>query len=216
LFLIITAFAQEPAVFSFKGVPIDGSKAEMISALIDKGFEYDELNDVLMGEFNGQQSMILMNENHGKVYRIIVAAKNPSYNEAEVRIAYINLIQQFRDNPKYDEHEPNEFIPETEDISYEMTVHNKLYDAIFVFNPTYKWTEDDWAKARENIKNEIEANEYPSPEEKLKAYLSAVENYSSKAFPKGIVWFRIFEHYGDYSIGLYYENWENKPQGEDL
>lgn len=188
----------------------------MISALINKGFEYDKKSDVLMGEFNGQQSMILINENHGKVYRIIVAEKNPSYNEAEVRIAYNNLIQQFRDNPKYDENEPNEFIAETEDISYEMLVHNKLYDAIFVFNPTYKWTEEDWAKARENIKNEIESNEYASPEEKLQAYLETVKNYSSQAFPQGIVWFRIFEQYGKYGIGIFYENWDNKPKGEDL
>lgn len=209
------AFAQTPATFKFMGVPVDGSKRDVISALVEKGFVYNEKGDILSGQFNGQQSMILINENNGKVYRIIVAQENPSYNEAEIRIAYNNLIQQFRDNPKYEENEPNEFISETEDISYEMIVHNKLYDAIFTFNPTYNWTEEDWSKARENIKNEIEAKQFPSPEEKLNAYLSAVANYS-KSFPQGIVWFRIFEQYGKYGIGIYYENWDNKPKGEDL
>ena len=215
LFIVTAVFAQEPAIFSFMGVPVDGSRSEVIVALKDKGFVYDAKNDMLSGKFNGQQSMILINENHGKVYRIIAATENPTYTEAEIRIAYNNLISQFRDNPKYDENEPNELISETEDISYEMIVHNKLYDAIFVFNPTYNWTPEDWDKARENIKSEIEAKEYSSPEEKLQDYLSTVQNYS-KSFPQGIVWFRIFEESGKYGIGIFYENWDNKPNGEDL
>ena len=32
----------------------------------------------------------------------------------------------------------------------------------------------------------------------------------------GSVWFKIFEYYGKYYIGLYYDNLINKPNGEDL
>jgi len=42
-------------VTRFLGIPVDGTKAEMISKLKDKGFnEAIGLDDVLEGEFNGK------------------------------------------------------------------------------------------------------------------------------------------------------------------
>ncbi len=51
-------------------------------------------------------------------------------SETDIRIRFNRLCSQFKDNGKYlslDDYT----IPENEDISYEMAVRNKRYEAIF-------------------------------------------------------------------------------------
>lgn len=52
-------------------------------------------------------------------------------DETNIRIRFNNLCEQFADNPKYTSLADNCMIPEDEDISYEMLVHDKRYEAIF-------------------------------------------------------------------------------------
>ena len=60
LALVNSSYAQED-VTKFMGIPVDGSKTEVVSQLINKGFEYDESQDNwtrLTGFFNGVNSNI--------------------------------------------------------------------------------------------------------------------------------------------------------------
>ena len=53
----ISSYAQEKDVTKFLGIPIDGTKSEMIAKLKGKGFtqvNYDQ-NIILEGEFNGRE-----------------------------------------------------------------------------------------------------------------------------------------------------------------
>lgn len=71
-----TANAQKD-VTKFLGIPVDGTKAEMIQKLKAKGFTstaYDP--EILEGEFNGEKVEIHIVTNNNKVYRIIVADKS--------------------------------------------------------------------------------------------------------------------------------------------
>ena len=47
-------YGQESGPLKFLGIPIDGSKEQMISKLRAKGFTYSPHRDVLSGQFNGE------------------------------------------------------------------------------------------------------------------------------------------------------------------
>ena len=218
-----TVFGQSESTLKFLGIPIDGSKSEMVATLKSKGFRYDSNSDFLIGDFNGRESHIGIVENHGKVYRVVVFDAN-TYDAGQIRIRFNNLIHQFENsNGKYYYIVQNEIIPEDEDISYEINVHDKQYSATFIYNPLYGNDE-----LRDKLVNEVvEENKLLlekkgiTPEEFYSDKDNYIQVFSSivdKIFQmsKGSVWFQIFEYYGKYYIGLYYDNLINKPNGEDL
>lgn len=171
LFAGIAISAQTNSnVLKFMGIPVDGSKTEVVQKLKEKGFKYDSVNDCLVGQFNGQDSHIIVSTNKNKVDRIIVR-NTTGTNETNICINYNNLLHQFNNNSKYVTTGVNEPIPEDEDISYEMSIHNKRYEA--AFHP------------KENI-------------------------------TQGCVWFTICEFRSKYYIAIFYENLNNRPNGEDL
>ena len=222
LIMCSTVFGQSENTLKFLGIPVDGSKSEMVEALKAKGFKYDSEYDCLVGDFNGKESEIGIVENHGKVYRVVVFDANTS-DAGEIRIRFNNLIHQFENSDsKYFYIFPNNPIPEDEDIHYEILVNKKQYIAEFIYNPLYGNDE-----LRDRLINEaIEESEEVVKDGKNIEFYSDKDNYdqlvSSIAGLKVIqmsnssVWFKIFEHYGEYYIGLYYDNLLNKPNGEDL
>ena len=224
MFVMYTlVFGQSEGTLKFLGIPVDGSKSEMVAALKDKGFRYDSNSGFLVGDFNGMESHIGIVENHGKVYRVVVFDANTS-DEGQIKIRFNNLIHQFENsNGKYYYIDQNEMIPEDEDISYEINVHDKQYSATFIYNPLYG---ND--KLRDKLINEVvEENKLLlekkgiTPEEFYSDKDNYIQVFSSivdKIFQmsKGSVWFQIFEYYGKYYIGIYYDNLINKPNGEDL
>ena len=117
-------------VTRFLGIPIDGTKAEMIQKLKAKGFTSSlSDSDALTGEFNGRKVNIYVGTNNNKVYRIMVADAKLE-DETNIRIHFNHLCEQFKNNKKYISFE-DYTIPESEDISYEMIVHKKRYEAGF-------------------------------------------------------------------------------------
>lgn len=223
-------FGQSESTLKFLGIPVDGSKSEMVAALKSKGFEYDSESDFLIGDFNGRKSHIGIVENHGKVYRVVVFDLN-TCDAGDIRIRFNNLIHQFENNDKYYYIVPNDIIPEDEDISYEINVNKKEYIAEFLYNPLYGNDE-----LRDRLINEaVEESKLFLEEKKDEKNIDGItfgEFYSDKdnydkliSFHLGLkviqmsnssVWFKIFEHYGKYYIGLYYDNSLNAPNGEDL
>ena len=223
LIMCSTVFGQSEGTLKFLGIPVDGSKSEMVAALKSKGFRYDSNSGFLVGDFNGMESHIGIVENHGKVYRVVVFDAN-TYDAGQIKIRFNNLIHQFENsNGKYYYIDQNEMIPEDEDISYEINVHDKQYSATFIYNPLYGNDE-----LRDKLVNEVvEENKLLlekkgiTPEEFYSDKDNYIQVFSSivdKIFQmsKGSVWFQIFEYYGKYYIGLYYDNLINSPNGEDL
>lgn len=195
-------FAQS-GVLRFLGIPIDGPKSSMIEALKGKGFEYRNVdgNDVLIGDFNGRKSNIYIHTNRNVVDRVFVC-DNAYVSESQIKIDYNNLISQFQRSEKYFELIPNVLLSDEEDISYEMSVNNKSYDAVFCLKPVFTDEEKQMIQ---------DANEGKVSNED---YLKVAEMIQSKII--GNVWFRIQEHYGEYGIGIYYDNLLNRADGEDL
>ena len=230
LIMCFTVFGQSESTLKFLGIPVDGSKSEIVEALKSKGFEYDSESDFLIGDFNGKKSEIGIVENHGKVYRVVVFDAN-TCDEGQIKIRFNNLIHQFENNDKYFYIFPNDPIPEDEDIHYEILVHKKQYIAEFRYNPLYGNDE-----LRNRLINEaVEESKLFLEEKKDEKNIDGItfgEFYSDKdnydklisfhlglkviQISNGSVWFKIFEHYGKYYIGLYYDNLLNAPNGEDL
>ena len=130
--MTITAIAQESNTIKFLGIPVDGTKKEMISKLQAKGYEYDAYSDVLFGEFNGTNVVIVVQTVNNRVWRIGICDENANNDVANIKIRYNNLFKQLSNNDKYEVYDGST-LEEKEDISYEMTVHNKRYDAYFTF-----------------------------------------------------------------------------------
>lgn len=134
LFVLMTivAIAQESNTIKFLGIPVDGTKKEMISKLQAKGYEYDAYSDALVGEFNGTDVIIFVHTVNNRVWRICIADENMNSDEANIKIRYNRLFEQLLNNGKY-EGAGGSTLGEGENISYEMSVHKKRYDAIFAF-----------------------------------------------------------------------------------
>lgn len=146
LMLIFSAsiFAQTE-VTKFLGIPVDGTKSEMIRKLKAKGFEDHPYYDkCLTGEFNGKNVNVYVITNNNKVYRIAVI-ETSDLDEGQIKIRYNNLVRQFENNRKYipgAESATEYIIPEDENISYNISVKNKQYQAAF-----YQMTDEEQASS---------------------------------------------------------------------
>ena len=212
-------------VTKFLGIPVDGTKAEMIPKLMAKGFtphKYGE-TDYMSGEFNGSQVHLFIKTNNGKVYRIMVS-EIQTFDEGDIRIRFNNLYQQFKKNPNYItlKDSNNYMIPQTEDISYEMQMHSKRYEAVFFQKATIS-SEENARIVDEAMKHITLTTDdgKPMTAEQIDAVRDALSKtmlpyFEEMSASKKIVWFRISEHYGKYFLSIYYDNEYNKADGEDL
>lgn len=160
------SFAQNKDVTTFLGIPVDGTVSSMKQKLVSKGFVPKKVgtNEFLEGEFNGQDVKVYIVTNNNKVYRIMLADKN-HVDEAQIKIRFNNLVKQFENNKRYYAFEDFS-LSDKEDISYEMTVHNKIYAAYYLQDTVY-----------ENIGAEIQtAMEEKYSDEELKNPSETVKN----------------------------------------
>lgn len=135
LLIAVIANAQTD-VTKFMGIPVDGTKAEILSKLREKGFKssYTMGADCLEGVFNGVDVYVFPQTNGNKVCRIGVLYKN-TLDEQQVKIHFNRLCQQFANNGKYQAIANNQEIPESENIQYKITVNKKQYEAGFIQLP---------------------------------------------------------------------------------
>ena len=139
-------------------------------------------------------------------------------DETNIKIRFNNLCRQFEKNKKY---LPATFesqtIPDNENISYEMIVNKKRYEAVF-----YQISSTmDTLKIREEIRNRLleryTEEQLKNPTEEILADSNhEATMYLYELCYKRSVWFMIDEQYGKYSIVLFYDNEFNHPDGEDL
>ena len=221
LIMCSTVFGQSESTLKFLGIPVDGSKSEMVKALKAKGFEYDSESGFLIGDFNGKKSQIAIAENHGKVYRVVIFNAD-TYDEGQIKVMFNNLIHQFENNDKYFYIFPNNIIPEDEDIHYEILVNKKQYIAEFMYNPLYgndelrdRLINEAVEESEEVIKNGKNI-EFYSDKDNYDRLVSSITGLKVIQMSNSSIWFKIFEHYGKFYIGLYYDNLLNAPNGEDL
>ncbi len=211
----INAFSQND-VTKFLGIPVDGFKPDMIQKLKGKGFvstNYDK--DVLTGEFNGYDVNVYVVTNNNKVYRIMISDAN-TISETDIKIRFNNLCNQFKNNSRYAGIE-DYTIPEDEDISYEMSVNNKRYQAIFYQQMEQVDTTLIANELKSILLEKYTEEELETPTEDIqKDILNKTFSYMMDKISMKTVWFMISELYGKYYISMYYDNEYNRSNGEDL
>lgn len=215
----ITSFAQQKDVTSFLGIPVDGTVLSMKQKLVSKGFVPKKVgtNEFLEGEFNGTDVHVYIATNNNKVYRIMLCDAN-TQNETNIKIRFNKLVSQFVNNKRYISLDKYTLSDE-EDISYEMTVNKKNYDAVFYQVPNKM--EIDTLALQEKVRNEllskytVEELIKPSEETTKEIQNTAIKIGMEMMFMKP-VWFRICESYGEYYITMFYDNEYNRSHGEDL
>lgn len=223
LLITVTMLFAQPEVTKFLGIPVDGTKSEMISKLKAKGYTWNSTLECLEGEFNGRDVMIRVVTNNNKVYRILVRDKY-TCNETDIRIRFNTLLSQFIKNDRYfpDFGASNEPIDEDENISFNISVNKKRYQASFIqFD---KKILADTILYRNKLEQYLN-DRYPEEEiAELRDKLNEdsdfafqfVSNMYEDWFGNNSVWFMISEEYGKYRILLFYDNNNNAANGEDL
>lgn len=211
-------FAQKD-VTKFLGIPVDGTKSAMIQKLKAKGFTYNQRLDCLEGEFNGREVRVHVVTNNNRVYRIMVADAY-GVDETAIKIRFNTLCRQFKNNGKYLPATivENQEIGEDEDISYEMSVNKKRYQASFgqINNEidTVALADYFYKKATELYSEEELSNLTEEQISDLKVKIAL--QYTFEIMEKKSVWFMIDGTYGNYRILMYYDNGYNQANGEDL
>ena len=219
MMISFSSFAQNKDVTKFLGIPVDGTKTEMKQKLIAKGFVPKKMGDLewLEGEFNGTDVRAFIVTNNNKVWRIMLADKN-RVDEAQIKIRFNILVSQFENNKRYiplDKYT----LSDEENISYEMTVNKKNYDALFYQVPNMEKV--DTLALQKKVHNELLSKyteaELKNPSEEITKEIqnTAIKIGMEMMFMKP-VWFRICESYGEYYITMFYDNEYNHANGEDL
>ncbi|WP_195258461.1 hypothetical protein [Phocaeicola vulgatus] len=215
LVISVSLFAQKD-VTKFMGIPIDGFKPEMIQKLKEKGFVSSASDkNILEGEFNGSQVTIHVVTTNNKVSRIGISDVN-YVDETDIRIRFNRLCQQFKSNSKYTSLD-DYTIPEDEDISYEMKVNNKRYEAVFYQNPVITDSIAMANELKEILLQKYSEKELENPTEDIKTDITKMGvSYAMDLISKKPVWFIISDFYGKYYITMFYDNEYNRANGEDL
>lgn len=197
LLVSVTSNAQKD-VTKFLGIPVDGYKAEMKKKLTAKGFSYNAQDDFFEGEFNGRDVNVFIVTNKNKVWRIMVCDKN-TCEEGEIKIRFNNLCRQFAKNKKYlaaNMEESDYTLSDSEDISYEMMVNKKRYEATYFQMPDPS-TVDTLAiqsRVKENLLQKFTQEEIDNPSDKQREEMKSIATLeaASIAFEmmeKKLVWF---------------------------
>ena len=217
--IIAISMSAQNDVTTFLGIPVDGFKSEMKQKLVSKGFVPKKVgtNEFLEGEFNGTDVRVYIVTNNNKVYRIMLCDAN-TQNEANIKIRFNKLVSQFENNKRYTSLDKYTLSDE-ENISYEMTVNKKNYDALFYQVPNMEKV--DTLALQKKVHNELLSKyteaELKNPSEEITKEIqnTAIKIGMEMMFMKP-VWFRICESYGEYYITMFYDNEYNHANGEDL
>lgn len=197
LVLSIVAYGQEKDVTRFLNIPIEGEKSEMFEKIKAKGFKVTKFagDKILTGKFNGQDVYVdVAADKNDEVYRVIVADKT-SCNERSVRIKFNNLCYQFSENSKYLSATKNWAISEDDDISYELRVGKKTYQAVFFQKPSEIGDSIIWSRVTYRYALNKLHGVYgeQSEEEELQEIERIYNDELSELCLKKRVWFTIME-----------------------
>ena len=197
LMLGVYAFAQKD-VTQFLGIPVDGTKTEMVQKLKAKGFKYNSTYDWLEGEFNGGKVTLRIVTYNNKVWRIVVSDKWAT-DEANIKIRFNNLCRQFAKNEKYLPLKGEPELLEEERIGYEMMVNNKRYESAYYQSPkdliTLSEEEKSLALTEGGLRDAPwDSLTFEEQKEQVSAWIDYAED---KYWSKKSVWFMIAKDAND-------------------
>ena len=218
-FLMSSVMFGQQEVTKFLGIPVDGSKSKMIRQLKKKGFRRDFYTpNVLVGEFNGMDVNVHIATTKKKVSRIMICDAN-HIDEAYLKARFNILCAQFEKNNKYlsvASSSLDYIVSDNEDISYEMSVNDKRYEATYYQLPTGIDRNAAIEDLQSFLRTRYTEEELDDPQKQAEIEETAF-SYKWDKYAMRIVWFIISEYSDKYYITMFYDNEYNRiSEGEDL
>ena len=177
---------------------------------------------MLEGEFNGHPVYVGISTNNNKVRRILLVDKNAA-SETNIKIRFNTLCQQFENNKRYFYSFEKQNIPDDEDISYQMNVNKKRYQASYIqrYKEELLDTAAIWKKTYEQLSYKYTKEQLANPTEEIADELKSKYNFIFVNHAREIqenksVWFMIDERGDGYRIVMFYDNKYNEANGDDL
>ena len=203
----------------FLGIPIDGSKQEMIRKIQGKGFLYNKQLDCFTGVFIGEKVVVSLRTYEGKVCQVMVSSLQ-SYSEKQIKDKFNNLMKQFNEHPNYISAPLEQaYIDKKERVSREISQNGKKYAAYYM-QITHDLDTTIWMKDMERIAHDVVDQlgdiDSLSEHDKDLTGIYIEQKAMRQQYLHNIVWFKIIENKGKYSIGLYYDNLYNQSLGSDI
>ena len=214
----LKAFALFP-ITKFLGIPVDGSKTEMIEKLKAKGFTFLEEFDVLQGKYEGIDVNLRVITHNDKVFRIMVSDQKP-YDGATIKDRFNDLVHKFKNDKRFlDFDSINEFyIDDKVNLDHEILENRKEFQASFLIadRPVTEYNKT-WLMrvANKELGNKYTADQMKHSTEAIDELCEVVSRLHADALVKRRVWFNIGEFEGKYFINLFYDNANNQPDDED-
>lgn len=220
IFAITLNVTAQNDVTKFLGIPVDGTKSEMLQELKAKGFTsspYD--NEILEGEFNGKLVRIYILTNNNKVYRIGVYDAY-SISSYDIISRFYTLLSQFKNNDKYTEltytiDYSDTAIKDNNEVDsriFDYLLNNNDFQPIFAQEPENNIME----KIRPALLKKYTAEQIANPDFSVLCDIN-IEKLKYIETAKKLVWFKIIKEESDkYKIVIFYDNEYNRANGEDL
>ena len=153
-----------------------------------------------------------------------MVTETTKWNETDIRIHFNRLCQQFNNNKHYFAIK-NQEIPDDADISHDIIVNEKRYEASFYQDVDISAVDTTacMLQVKEIMSNSYSQEELKNPTEEM--FSKIYEMYKVLYFArllevaeKKCVWFMITYYKGidQYGITMYYDNGYNQANGEDL
>lgn len=128
--VLLSANVIAKNTITFLGIPVDGSKKEVTRKLQKKGFIYDNVDDVLYGEFNGREVCVQVQTVNNVVWRIVLFDVKDT-DLISIRHTHDILYEQLLNNDKYTLVYANR-IKKNATVPYEMEVNHERFDVLFL------------------------------------------------------------------------------------
>ena len=201
---------RQKEITKFLGIPVDGTRSEMIKKLKKKGFSATPTfgDFVLEGKFKGYDVNLYVLDLEDKVSSIIIRGKNP-VSEADIKKRFNNLCRKLENSSRY--FSIFDFkIPRREKISYEMSENKKRYIAKFY----QSIRKIDIEKVKEETISIISKTNKAKEEFEVieKMCMGFMIEYALNLLSKKRVTIKITELDNGYAIAMSFDNQYNLPE----
>lgn len=209
--VLLFAFSlhAQKEVTTFLGIPVDGTKSEMINKLKEKGFTYKLYADCLTGKFNNKDVIVYVVTQNDKVWRIFIL-EDCNYDRHNVILRYNELLSQFEKDINYTKATGSEILsfPDSE-----YTFPDDINDEYALFIQENKTKVIDQIKPLLLQKYSEAQLANPDIGITLGIQIEIIEYACTKA--QKLFGFNIVETDGMYHITLYYDNLHNHQKSNN-
>ena len=204
-------------VTRFMGIPVDGTKSEMLEKLKANGFaSFTKEKDILQGECDGRMVNVYLETYHDKVWQVVVADVYTLDGEG-IKERFNGLCEQFSSDPDYFGRiltEDGNVIPDSVDV--ETMMSQGMCRAIYVYKCYDDEGEDKSKELNDYFLTKYTQNEIDSPTNEIEDDMETMKNDYYTQFISRYEFFIdiVQKSKGNYFILMRYVNKCNNEMGK--